>query len=500
MRTAATARERTATSCFPALHAVHEHIGWISPGALNYVCQRLTVPPADAYGVATFYALFSLEWRPPRVVHVCDDIACRCHGSDELIAELEERSAPRARSVRTGRRPGSGAPASASATGLRPRCSPWPASIRGARARARRRGRRDRARSPGERSRTIRTRPSPGRRVTACGFCGGSALVDPRSLDDYRAHGGYAALRRALELGPERVIREVKDSKLVGRGGAAFPTGGKWEAVARQPAQAALPDLQRRRVRAGNVQGSRHHRGRPVRADRGDDDRRVRDELRAGLRLPARRVPAGPRDPRARPRRGARARLPRRTTSSARASRSTSRSAREPAPTSAARRRRSSTRSRASAASRATSRRSRSHGLFGEADGHQQRRDARERPRVIVLGGPAFAQSARRGRRARSSSASAVTSRARASTRSRSARRCASCSTWQAAFPAAGASRPCCSAARPGASCGPDELDLPLTFEDARAAVDDPRLGRRHGLRRDGRPASHAHADRRLLP
>jgi NADH-quinone oxidoreductase subunit F len=58
--------------------------------------------------------------------------------------------------------------------------------------------------------------------------------VRPDSLDDYRSQGGYAALRRALELGPEGVIREVKDSGLVGRGGAAFPTGVKWEAVAHQ--------------------------------------------------------------------------------------------------------------------------------------------------------------------------------------------------------------------------------------------------------------------------
>ena len=60
-------------------------------------------------------------------------------------------------------------------------------------------------------------------------------MVDPDSLDDYRAHGGYAALRRAFELGPDGVIREVLDSKLMGRGGAAFPTGRKWDAVARQP-------------------------------------------------------------------------------------------------------------------------------------------------------------------------------------------------------------------------------------------------------------------------
>jgi NADH-quinone oxidoreductase subunit F len=61
--------------------------------------------------------------------------------------------------------------------------------------------------------------------------------ADPTSLDDYRAHGGYAALARGLEMGPERVIAEVTASKLMGRGGAAFPTGRKWAAVASQPAQ-----------------------------------------------------------------------------------------------------------------------------------------------------------------------------------------------------------------------------------------------------------------------
>jgi NADH-quinone oxidoreductase subunit F len=60
--------------------------------------------------------------------------------------------------------------------------------------------------------------------------------VDPESLDAYRNHGGYEALRRAIEIGPEGVLREVTESRLLGRGGAAFPTGAKWEAVARQPA------------------------------------------------------------------------------------------------------------------------------------------------------------------------------------------------------------------------------------------------------------------------
>ena len=59
----------------PVLHAVQERIGWISPGALDHACERLTVPPAEAYGVASFYALFRTTPSPGVVVHVCDDHA-----------------------------------------------------------------------------------------------------------------------------------------------------------------------------------------------------------------------------------------------------------------------------------------------------------------------------------------------------------------------------------------------------------------------------------------
>jgi len=63
------------------------------------------------------------------------------------------------------------------------------------------------------------------------------AVVDPTSLDDYRVNGGFQALERARTIGPQQVIDEVTASGLVGRGGAAFPTGRKWAAVAQQPAQ-----------------------------------------------------------------------------------------------------------------------------------------------------------------------------------------------------------------------------------------------------------------------
>jgi formate dehydrogenase iron-sulfur subunit len=61
-------------------------------------------------------------------------------------------------------------------------------------------------------------------------------VVDPRSLADYRAHGGYKGLERALAAGPDAVVEEVVQSGLRGRGGAGFPTGIKWRTVAQTPA------------------------------------------------------------------------------------------------------------------------------------------------------------------------------------------------------------------------------------------------------------------------
>jgi NADH-quinone oxidoreductase subunit F len=61
--------------------------------------------------------------------------------------------------------------------------------------------------------------------------------VEPTSLDAYQAQGGYTDLRRAVALGPEGILREVNDAKILGRGGAAFPMGRKWEAVARATVQ-----------------------------------------------------------------------------------------------------------------------------------------------------------------------------------------------------------------------------------------------------------------------
>ena len=235
------------TMLLPALHALQSRVGWISEGGLGYVCRRLEVPPAEAYGVASFYAMFSTEPRPPTVRHVCDDIACRVNGAEGVCAEFERNlGAPGERWVRS------------PCLGL---CERAPAALH---------------QQSGERPRDIVFAPvsdyvtalTKGGPVTFSDSFGAESIPQMNapetrhavrllrrigeivedgwssgvpnsdqgiSLDWYRAHGGYEALRQAVALGAEGVIREVKDAKLLGRGGAAFPTGVKWEAVAEQP-------------------------------------------------------------------------------------------------------------------------------------------------------------------------------------------------------------------------------------------------------------------------
>jgi len=185
----------------PALRAAQLRVGWVTEGALGYASRRLAVPPAEAYGVASFYALLALEERPADVTHVCNDLSCMLAG-----AEVPE-----------------GAHASP-CLGL---CERAPASYRTIAGE-----------HPVELQLPELAPPLPQagdpslrllRRI--------GAGVDPESREAYLAAGGFESLRRARELGAEAVVREVTESRLLGRGGAAFPTGAKWEAVARQPAR-----------------------------------------------------------------------------------------------------------------------------------------------------------------------------------------------------------------------------------------------------------------------
>src|SRR3954451_1292976 len=71
----------------PALRAAQRRVGWVSEGALGYASRRLDVPPAEAYGVASFYALLALDERPAEVTHVCTDLACRLSGASNSLLQ-----------------------------------------------------------------------------------------------------------------------------------------------------------------------------------------------------------------------------------------------------------------------------------------------------------------------------------------------------------------------------------------------------------------------------
>jgi NADH-quinone oxidoreductase subunit F len=221
----------------PALHAVQSRIGWISTPALNYVCKRLAVAPAEAYGVATFYALLATNPRPPVVAHVCDDIACRLAGAEAICGDLTRAVGAAGEPIRDGRATWLRSPC----LGLCDRAPAAMFTVAGERPNSFAHAPIDAAGVIGQLESvgpTIATAtdPSP-RNPGSPRLLARIGIVDPSSLDDYRANGGYAALARAVEMGPERVIAEVTSSKLMGRGGAAFPTGRKWAAVATQPAQ-----------------------------------------------------------------------------------------------------------------------------------------------------------------------------------------------------------------------------------------------------------------------
>src|SRR5690348_14544361 len=167
----------------PVLHSIQDRVGWVSRGALEYACRRMSIPPAEAYGVVSFYAGFALE---PRAhgVEVCDDIVCQLFGArDEHGVNCLGQ------------------------------CDRAPATL--------------------DAAHPINMPVTPHGELKLLRRIG---RVDPESLDSYRSHGGLAALERAREIGGAAVIQALNGARLLGRGGAAFPTGRKWESVAAAPA------------------------------------------------------------------------------------------------------------------------------------------------------------------------------------------------------------------------------------------------------------------------
>jgi NADH-quinone oxidoreductase subunit F len=213
------------TALLPALHATQEIYGYIPEAAAAIIGKSLGVPLADIYGVIDFYTLFYKEPVGKTMVHVCGDPACAMAGADSVMKTIRQRMEVNlegdqlVKSITVERAP---------CLGL---CEHAPALlVQGAATSA--------SKNPTWEELVAGKLKWPKPPVAGdirilTANCG---KVNPTLLPEYEAGGGYAGLRTALQHSPEAVVEEVKNSGLVGRGGAAFPTGTKWEGAAKAPA------------------------------------------------------------------------------------------------------------------------------------------------------------------------------------------------------------------------------------------------------------------------
>ncbi len=212
------------------LEILHEtqdiYDGWLPRPAVERIAAALNVPQAEVYGVTEFYELFHTEPVGRKVIRVCQDAPCGVAGADALLAGLCRHLGVQPGETTTD---GRYTVEPVRCLGL---CDRAPAAL------------------------VNKTRYAPARPDAAGAMLMGPpaepplrsgglvkvalanvGVVDPTSLADYRAQGGLAAMRQALHaMTPSQVLQAVKESKLVGRGGAAYPTGLKWQHAVDNPA------------------------------------------------------------------------------------------------------------------------------------------------------------------------------------------------------------------------------------------------------------------------
>ena len=201
----------------PALHAAQKLYGWISEPVATEIAKALHVPLADVHGVIEFYSLFYNEPTSKRVFRVCTDVACALKGGDGILNHLCEHH---------GLKPGQTKPdlsltiEPSPCLGL---CEHAPVALIDGQAET----------NINLKKSTYELGYPPSRVYGSIRLLTANCGDGITSLAKYSK---YSAFSKALGMKPETIVNEVKASGLVGRGGAAFPTGVKWEGAAKAEA------------------------------------------------------------------------------------------------------------------------------------------------------------------------------------------------------------------------------------------------------------------------
>ncbi len=201
------------TGLLPALHAAQKAYGWLSEPVVAEVAKALHVPLADVYGVIEFYTLFYNKPVGKRIIRVCTDQACGLKDGEALLQHLCLKHGLQPGQTTTD---GSLTIEASPCLGL---CEQAPAALVDDQAETNIKLGTDSY----ELGRPDSIVGGSFHLLTAnCGH--GTTLLSQ--------YGKYSALLKALSWKPAEIVEEVKASGLVGRGGAAFPTGIKWEGAA----------------------------------------------------------------------------------------------------------------------------------------------------------------------------------------------------------------------------------------------------------------------------
>ena len=205
----------------PALHMAQEMYGWISESVAATIGHALKVPLADVFGVIDFYTMLYSRPVGRTIVRVCADPSCSIAGAKEVLDNACDYLGVKPDETTED---GEWTIESTTCLGL---CDQAPAALVGDIAITSLNADRTSEWLALDAKQPVSIIDGDIRVLTR--DCGGST---PTDLETYQARGGYLALSKACaEVNPVDVIEEVKVSGLVGRGGAAFPTGVKWESA-----------------------------------------------------------------------------------------------------------------------------------------------------------------------------------------------------------------------------------------------------------------------------